>query len=130
MPSCRKKLDALEIESALCRDRIVFKRITNMKASRWFNRNRLSSLVRMASAVTLMSAAAAMAFVAVKPVGPYLLGGSDIKHPSNKLRQDRDASFGNRLAMPGPERDGTPTAAAEEEYAHRAYPAAYVPFKL
>jgi hypothetical protein len=101
-----------------------------MKASRWFNRNRLSSLVRTASAVTLMSAAAATAFVAVKPVGPFLLGGSGIKHPSNKLRQDPDGSFGNRQAMPGAERDGIPTAAAEEEYANRAYPAAYIPLQL
>ena len=32
--------------------------------------------------------------------------------------------------MPGPEQDGGPTAAAEQAYANRAYPAAYVPFAL
>ena len=32
--------------------------------------------------------------------------------------------------MPGPEREGGPMAAAEEEYAKRAYPAVYVPFEL
>src|SRR6266403_2201471 len=37
-----------------------------MKTPRWFTRNRLSSQLRVATAVTLMSAAAAMAFVAVK----------------------------------------------------------------
>ena len=31
--------------------------------------------------------------------------------------------FRNKLAMPGPEREGGPTAAAEEDYANRAYPA-------
>ncbi len=35
-----------------------------------------------------------------------------------------------KLALPGPEREGGPTAAADEEYANRAYPAAYVPFEL
>ena len=32
--------------------------------------------------------------------------------------------------MPGPEREGGPTAGAQEAYATRAYPAAYVPFTL
>jgi hypothetical protein len=38
-----------------------------MKTPRWLNRNRFFSLVRIASAVTLISAAAAMAFVAARP---------------------------------------------------------------
>jgi hypothetical protein len=101
-----------------------------MKTPRWFNLNRFSSLVRIASAVTLMSAAAAMAFVAVKPSGPLLLGKSDNKNAINKFRQNRAALFRNKLAIPGPEREGGPTAAAEEEYAKRAYPAAYVPFEF
>src|SRR5207249_4737113 len=38
-----------------------------MKIPSWFNQNRFTSSVRVASAVTLISAAAAMAFVAVRP---------------------------------------------------------------
>src|SRR5262249_36779607 len=97
----------------------------------WFNRNHLLSQLRMASAVTLMSAAAAMAFVAAQPSGPFLLGKSaNADQPINKFRQGRDQSGGNRRAMPGPETDRGPMAAAEERYAHRAYPASDVPFKL
>jgi len=77
-----------------------------------------------------MSAAAAMAFVAVKPSSPLLWGKTDNKSAINKFRQDRAGLFRNKIAMPGPEREGGPMAAAEEEYAKRAYPAAYVPFEL
>src|SRR6266480_2672764 len=97
-----------------------------MKTPRSFNRNRFFSLVRIASAVTLMSAAAAMAFVAVNPSGP-LLSKSDNKDAANKFSQNRAALFRNKLAMPGPEREGGPTAAADQAYANRAYPVAYVP---
>src|SRR5438094_9097364 len=38
-----------------------------METPHWFNRNRVLANLRIASAVTLMSAAAAMAFVAVRP---------------------------------------------------------------
>src|SRR6266446_5136740 len=102
-----------------------------MKAPHWFSRNHLLSQLRMASAVTLMSAAAAMAFVAAKPSGPFLLGKSGNTDRSiNKFRQGRDQSGGNRRAMPGPETDRGPVAAAQEAYAHRAYPASDIPFKL
>jgi len=78
-----------------------------------------------------MSAAAAMAFVAAKPSGPFLLGKSDNTDQAiNKFRQGRDQIGGNRRAMPGPETDRGPIAAAEEDYAKRAYPASDVPFKL
>ena len=36
----------------------------------------------------------------------------------------------SKLTLPGAESEGGPTAAAEENYANRAYPAAYVPFQL
>src|SRR5437660_187402 len=85
------------------------------------------SHLRIATAVTLMSAAAALAFIAVNPSGPSLLGKSDNKAAINKFTQNRVALFRNKLAVPGPERDAGPTAAAEEAYANRAYPAAYVP---
>src|SRR5438132_1148472 len=88
---------------------------------RWFSRNYLLSQFRIASAVTLMSSAAAMAFVAAKPSGPFLLGKSDNTDQAiNKFRQSRDQFGGNRRAMPGPETDRGPLAAAEERYAHRA----------
>ncbi|PYL68410.1 MAG: hypothetical protein DMF20_00875, partial [Verrucomicrobia bacterium] len=73
-----------------------------------------------------MSAAAAMAFVAVKPSGPQWVK-SDNKDPINKFSQNRGQFFRNKLALPGAEREGGPTAAAEQAYANRAYPAAYVP---
>src|SRR5438046_5401439 len=57
-----------------------------MKTPRWFTRNYLLSQLRIASAVTLMSAAAAMAFVA----------GSDrlptIGRPPSELSRDRQAT--------------------------------------
>jgi hypothetical protein len=98
-----------------------------MKTPRWFIGSRFVSHLRMAGAVTLMSAAAAMAFVAVKPSGP-LWANADNKNSINKFRQDRVAFLRNKLALPGAEREGGPTAAAEQAYANRAYPAAYVPF--
>ena len=95
-----------------------------------FNRNRFFSLVRIASAGTLISAAAAMAFVAANPSSPLLSGKSDSKDAINKLSEDRVELFQNKLARPGPEREGGPTAAAEQAYALRAYPAKNIPFKL
>src|SRR6266496_994368 len=102
-----------------------------MKTNRRFTRNHLLSQLRITTVVTLMSAAAAMAFVAAKPSGPFLLGKSDNTDQAiNKVRQGRDQIGGNRRAMPGPETDRGPIAAAEEDYAKRAYPASDVPFKL
>jgi hypothetical protein len=100
-----------------------------MKTHRWFSRNRFVPHLRIASVVVLMSAAAAMAFVAVKPSGP-LWAKSDNKNAIDKVRQNRAALFENKLALPGPEREAGPTAAAEEAYANRAAGAAYVPFQL
>jgi len=100
-----------------------------MKTHRWFTRSRLVSHLRIASVITLMSAAAAMAFVAVKPSGP-LWARSHNKDTISKLREARVQFLRNKLALPGFEKEGGPTAAAEEEYAKRAYPAAYVPFEL
>jgi len=72
-----------------------------------------------------------MAFVAINPSGPFLLGKSDnTHHPVNKFRQGRDQSGGNRRALAGAETDRGPLTAAEEAYANRAYPASDIPFKL
>jgi hypothetical protein len=102
-----------------------------MKTSPRFTQpNRILSFLRFGTGLTLISAAAAMAFVAVKPSGPLFLAKSDSKSAIDKLRQNRAGLFRNKLTIPGPAREGGPTAAAEEEYAKRAYPAAYVPFEL
>src|SRR5947207_1297334 len=89
------------------------------------------SHLRIATAVTLMSAAAALAFVAVNPSGPLLAGKSTVDEEAfskfNKFRQDPDQLLGSRLGLPGIERDGSPLLAAEEDYANRAYPATEIP---
>jgi hypothetical protein len=100
-----------------------------MKTPHWFTRTRFFSLARITSASVLLTAAAAMAFVAVKPSGPLWVK-SDSKNAITKFNQNRVQLFRNKIAMPGPEQDGGPTAAAEEAYANRAYPAPYVPFAL
>jgi hypothetical protein len=71
-----------------------------------------------------------MAFVAVNPSFPLLSAKSDNKDAMNKFNQTRVALFRNKLAMPGPEREGGPTAGADADYFNRAYPAPYVPFAL
>jgi len=102
-----------------------------MKTHHWFSRTRLYSAVRFSTAAVLLSGAAAMAFVAINPSGPFLLGKSDnTHHPVNKFRQGRDQSGGNRRALAGAETDRGPLTAAEEAYANRAYPASDIPFKL
>jgi hypothetical protein len=100
-----------------------------MKTPRWFIRNRFVSHLRIAGVVTLMSAAAAMAFVAVKPSGPFW-AKSDNQNAIDKRIQNRVQSLRNKLALPGAEREGGPTAAAEAAYALRAAGGAYVPFTL
>ena len=100
-----------------------------MKTPPSFSRTRFFSLARITSASVLLTAAAAMAFVAVKSSGPSW-AKSDSKNTINKFNQNRAQLFRNKIAMPGPEQDGGPTAAAEQAYANRAYPAAYVPFAL
>jgi hypothetical protein len=100
-----------------------------MKTPHSFSRNRFASSVRFATVGTLLFAALAMAFVAVNPAGPFF-AKSDSKSAVDKLKQNRVDAFRNKMTMPGPEQDGGPTAAAEEAYANRAYPAPYVPFAL
>src|SRR5437899_1312897 len=102
-----------------------------MKTPRWFTRNYLFSQLRIASAVTLMSAAAAMAFVA---------GGDTlvtIGNPSSQVSQDRLAT-----AKIAGERDAESTSARTtpgegpiggyEAYksAARTYPANVIPVSM
>jgi hypothetical protein len=74
-----------------------------------------------------MSAAVAMAFVAVKPSGPMLASSQDRLRAISKFRGDRDQLGGNKRTLPGLDRDHGPLLAALEDYAHRAYPAKDVP---
>ncbi len=84
---------------------------------------------RLAGALTL-SAAAAIAFVAANRSSPPSVGKSGGKARAvGKFRDDAD-KFRNKMTMPGPEQEGGPMAAAEEDYANRAFPATYIPFKL
>ncbi len=71
-----------------------------------------------------------MAFVAVKPSRPLSWAKSDSKNAIDKLRQNHAELFRSKMTLPGPEREGGPTSAADEDYANRAYPASYVPLAL
>ena len=100
-----------------------------MKTPHSFSQNGFFTSVRFTIAGTLLSAAVAMAFVAVNPSGPFV-AKSESKNIVSKFKHNRVQLYRNKIAMPGPEQDGGPTAAAEQAYANRAYPAAYVPFAL
>src|SRR5438552_18823714 len=98
-----------------------------MKTHRSFSRNRLVSHLRLAGVVTLMSAAAAMAFVAVKPSGPLFLAKAENKGGLDKLRQNHTELFRSKMTLPGPEREGGRVSAADEDYAKRACLASDIP---
>lgn len=92
--------------------------------------NSVLSRVRIVIASVLIISAVAMASVAVKTSSPRLTGKTNQKREVlEKFRKDRDEVGENAFARPGPGRDRGPLAAAEEDYRHRAYPAADVPFK-
>jgi hypothetical protein len=98
-----------------------------MKTPRWFSQTRLFSLVRIASASTLLITAAAMAFVVIKAPSPTLVSSQDRLRTTGKFRGgNRDKSSGNKSTRPG-DQEGGPLLAALEDYAHRAYPARDVP---
>jgi hypothetical protein len=103
-----------------------------MKTPHWFSHNRFLSHLRFGFAVTLVSAAAAMAFVSISPpalrVGAKPPADEDGFAKFSKFRQDPDQLLGSRLGLPGIERDGGPLLAAEQDYANRAYPATEIPF--
>jgi hypothetical protein len=100
-----------------------------MKLLRFTQPNRIFSVIRFGIAVSLVTAAAAMAFVAVKQPSSLLVVKSNSKNQAvAKFRQDRDELLGNKRALPGLERDRGPSLAAEEDYAKRAYPATDIPF--
>ena len=100
-----------------------------MKTPHLFSQTRFFSTLRFTIAGTLLFAAVAMAFVAVNPYSPFI-AKPEGKNVASKFKQNRVQLFRNKIAMPVPEREGGPTAGAQEAYATRAYPAAYVPFTL
>src|SRR5438128_4877505 len=100
-----------------------------MKTPRSFSRTRFFSLVRITSASILLTAAAAMAFVAIKPPSPTVASSQARLRTISKFRGDRDELGGNKRTLPGIDRDGGPLLAAMEDYAHRAYPAKDVPMQ-
>src|SRR3989440_8422650 len=94
-----------------------------MKAPNSFSRNRFFSSARFAIAVALMSAAAAMAFVAAKSSSPFLLGKSgNTDQAINKFRHDRDQSGGEQRDPPGAGTGRGPAAPAFEGGAKPARP--------
>jgi hypothetical protein len=97
-----------------------------MKTPHSLSRNRFVSAVRFATVGTLLSAALAMAFIAIKPPTATPVSSQDRLRAINKFRADRDGLGGNKRALPG-DHDRGPQLAAIEDYAHRAYPAKDVP---
>src|SRR5437660_12531260 len=103
-----------------------------MKTPRWFTRNRFSSHLRIATAVTLTSAAAAMAFVAVNNSSPLLSGNSagkgeakfEVRSVRNKALADHFKTLLGRAKSSG---EGSRLdGAAQEAYDNRAYPAKWI----
>jgi hypothetical protein len=94
-----------------------------MKPTRWLTHsNPLLSHLRIATAGTLVSAAAAMAFVAANTSSPPLLGKSDRKGEAKReakfVRSEAASRRFETLLGEAPAGDG----AAQEEYDNRAYP--------
>ena len=104
-----------------------------MKIPRSFNRNRFTSIVRVAIAGTLLSAAVAMAFVAVNPSGNLLSGKSKAKVENKVAAKSARANaltsrFRTLLGNPN-EKDGEAgpmNEAAQAIYDDQAYPAKFI----
>ena len=104
--------------------------IKSMKTSRGFTQpNRILSFLRFGSGLTLISAAVAMAFVAVNP--PDFSAGSPPAGPTHRIfKKEASYGLGARSESSDVDEMENPEAAALQDYANRAFPAAYVPFKL
>src|SRR2546429_2761173 len=85
--------------------------IKSMKNPRRFTQ--INRVLRFGSGVALISAAAAMAFVAVKNPNPSLTASSTNRSQAiNKFRGDPDELGGNKRTMPGLDKDLGPLSAA------------------
>ena len=92
-----------------------------MKISRWFRHAGFITYLRIALAVTLLAAGAAIAIVGTRP---------EQKQKIARFRGDPDRDFDNdRVTRPGPNEEG-PWARALEQYRLRAYPATDYSFDL
>ena len=100
-----------------------------MKTPHSFSRNHFLSSVRFAIAVTLMSAAAAMAFVAAKHLARSYWGIRQYKSIDQQIQTGRDqvaatgepCLVGKQIAGQWPQL---------KKLCDRAYPASDIPFKL
>src|SRR5439155_23086330 len=95
-----------------------------MKTSHWFNRNRFTSIVRFATAGTLVTAAAAMAFVAggnrLFTVGNQSSPFSEDRAAKGKIAGDPDAVSTSARTTPG---EGPVGRYEAYKSAARTYPA-------
>src|SRR5712672_2190238 len=100
----------------------------SVKTPGWFTRNRFSSHLRIATAVTLTSAAAAMAFVAANNSSPSLSGKSagrrEAKLEGRSVRNKALANhFKTLIGRNKASGEGSPIdGLAQEAYDNRAYP--------
>jgi hypothetical protein len=103
-----------------------------MKTPRWYNRNRFFSLVRIANAGTLVSAAAVMAFVAANNSSPLLSGKSAGKGEAKlEARFLRNKALANhfKTLLGRAKSNGEASrldGLAQESYDNRAYPATWI----
>ena len=101
-------------------------RTKSMKTPRWFSQSK--SYLRITIAGSLVIAAAALGFTAVKMSGPTSSPDSNRRAQAvSKFQKDFDELSDNKVARPGAETDRGPLSAALEEFAHRAIPLDDVP---
>ena len=100
-----------------------------MKNPHSFNRNRFQVNLRVTSAITLMSGAAALALVAT--TNNVLITGKGSPGTTHHFMK-KQAQYGlaSRNEASDKERAEDPTAGATQNYWNRAYPATDVPFRL
>jgi hypothetical protein len=84
--------------------------------------------LRSLTTLTLISAAAAMACVALKPENSA--GFAERNRAVTKSRGDHDEIGSNKFTLPGPQRERDLLSAAEQAHAIRAYPADDIAFEL
>src|SRR5438067_7945795 len=100
-----------------------------MKSDHWFSRNRLLSQLRIASGVTLISAAAAMAFVAATDndltIGNCSRKARPLPAFGGKLTAQDLAGNGGEPAIAEPDQGGI-NREPQDAYRHRAYPSANI----
>ena len=130
LQKCKVKLlDPLALNLAISTPHAIqFISSTNMKTPHSFRQNRFFSAVRFASAGTLISAAAAMAFFAgsgrlVSVSNPSSQLSQD-REAKGKMAGDRDAVLRNARTIPG---EGPAGGYEAYKSAARTYPANVIP---